>query len=76
MISLESYPLNGWVTEHVRIMQDLSQLYRHLKAWETDPKRAVSMLNRRAVMLSPLVDQLSAQVYQHLVRNLSFEVSP
>ena len=54
-------------------MQDLSQLYRFIQKWETEPQRACMMLRRRCIMLAPLVEQLNPQHFQHFVRNLSYE---
>lgn len=71
--ALSHFLLDGWVTEHVRILQELSQLYRTLSFWEQDPKRVAAMLTRRTRMLSPLLDQLNPKVYIAFWRQLSFE---
>eukprot|EP00435_Cladocopium_sp_Y103_P030112 s1954_g7.t1 len=48
VMALEYFLLDGWVTEHVRILQELSQMYRTLHFWEKDPKRSAAMLKRRS----------------------------
>merc|ERR1712136_616979 len=60
--------------EHVRVLQELSTLYRTLCFWESDVKRALAMMARRAQMLAPLLDQLNQKVYIAFWRQLSFEV--
>lgn len=72
--SLSHFVLDGWVTEHVRVLQELSTLYRTLCFWESDVKRALAMMARRAQMLAPLLDQLNQKVYIAFWRQLSFEV--
>eukprot|EP00811_Abedinium_folium_P033512 NODE_6469_length_1669_cov_4.754864.p1 GENE.NODE_6469_length_1669_cov_4.754864~~NODE_6469_length_1669_cov_4.754864.p1 ORF type:complete len:508 (-),score=193.55 NODE_6469_length_1669_cov_4.754864:145-1560(-) len=71
--ALCSFPLDGWVTEHVKILQELSQIYRTLVWWEKDPKRIAAMMVRRARMLTPLLEQLNPRVYVAFWRQLSFE---
>eukprot|EP00930_Biecheleria_cincta_P004222 TRINITY_DN105120_c0_g1_i1.p1 TRINITY_DN105120_c0_g1~~TRINITY_DN105120_c0_g1_i1.p1 ORF type:complete len:712 (+),score=147.81 TRINITY_DN105120_c0_g1_i1:31-2136(+) len=73
--SLETYVLDGWVTEHVRILQELSTMYRTLQFWEKDPKRSAAMLTRRARMLCPLLEQLSPKVYVAFWRQCSFSAA-
>lgn len=70
--ALDYFLLDGWVTEHVRILQELSTMYRTLQYWEKDPKRSAAMLKRRAALLTPLLEQLSPKVYVAFWRQLSF----
>lgn len=72
VMALEYFLLDGWVTEHVRILQELSQMYRTLHFWEKDPKRSAAMLKRRAALLCPLLEQLSPKVYVAFWRQLSY----
>lgn len=72
IMALEYFLLDGWVTEHVRILQELSQMYRTLQFWEKDPKRSAAMLKRRASLLCPLLEQLSPKVYVAFWRQLSY----
>jgi len=75
MRSLSHFVLDGWVTEHVRILQELSQMYRTLLFWEKDHKRAAAMLSRRSQMLAPLLEQLNPKAYVAFYRQLTFEVA-
>lgn len=71
--ALGYFQLDGWVTEHVRILQELSKMYKTLLYWEKDPKRAAAMEMRRARMLSPLLDLLNPKHYVGFYRQLSYE---
>jgi len=73
--ALGYFLLDGWVTEHVRILQELSQMYRSLQFWEKDKKRSAAMLTRRVRMLAPLLDLLNPKVYVAFWKQLSFEVA-
>eukprot|EP00931_Biecheleriopsis_adriatica_P104369 TRINITY_DN79050_c0_g1_i1.p1 TRINITY_DN79050_c0_g1~~TRINITY_DN79050_c0_g1_i1.p1 ORF type:complete len:702 (+),score=166.97 TRINITY_DN79050_c0_g1_i1:48-2153(+) len=70
--ALNTYVLDGWVTEHVKILQELATMYKTLQFWEKDAKRAAAMLKRRAALLCPLLDQLNPKVYVAFWRQLSF----
>ena len=37
----EYYRLDGFVTEHVQLLQDCAELYKHLAVYEQDPHRKV-----------------------------------
>lgn len=73
--ALEYFLLDGWATEHTRIMQELSQMYRTILFWEADRKRAAAMLSRRLRMLGPLVDVLNPKVYVAFFRQMTFELA-
>jgi len=73
--SLQFFVLDGWVTEHIRVLQELSQMYRTMLFWEQDLKRAAAMMTRRCRMLAPLLEVLNPKVYIAFWRQLSFEVA-
>jgi len=73
--SLSHFLLDGWVTEHVRILQEISQMYRTMQFWEEDPKRSAAMLLRRARMLSPLLDVINPKVYVVFWKQMCFEMA-
>eukprot|EP00746_Dinoflagellata_sp_MGD_P168212 gnl/MRDRNA2_/MRDRNA2_99474_c0_seq1.p1 gnl/MRDRNA2_/MRDRNA2_99474_c0~~gnl/MRDRNA2_/MRDRNA2_99474_c0_seq1.p1 ORF type:complete len:714 (-),score=179.47 gnl/MRDRNA2_/MRDRNA2_99474_c0_seq1:13-2154(-) len=72
--SLDFFVLDGWVTEHVKVLQELSQVYRTLCFWEEDNSRLCAMVRRRVRMQAPLLEQLNPTVYVAFWRQLSFEV--
>jgi len=74
MRSLSHFLLDGWVTEHVRILQELSLMYRTLIFWEKNPKRAAAMMARRQQMLAPLLEHLNPKAFVAYYRQLSFEM--
>lgn len=73
--SLEYFQLDGWVTDHVRILQEISQMYRTIIFWERGQKRVAAMMTRRVRMLSPLLELLNPKVYIAFWRQLSFEMA-
>ena len=68
------YSLEERCSDHVEISRDVSQLYKHLIAWETDNDRASKMHRRRADLLEPLLEQMSETHYLLVVRQLLFEL--
>lgn len=72
-MALAYFQLDGWVSEHVRILQELSKMYRNVIFWEKDRKRVAAIEMRRARMLAPLLDVLNPKVFLAFWRQLSFE---
>ncbi len=68
------FVLDGFVSDHVAIVQEVSQLYKHLATWEEDPKRAIAMQNRRVKMLGALLGALNVKVYNAQHKQLNFEL--
>jgi hypothetical protein len=52
--ALQIFVCDGYVTEHVRIIQTLSKMYKQLTVFETDADRAYALLKRRCDMLSKI----------------------
>lgn len=73
--ALQYFQMDGWVTEHVRILQEISQMYKTLLFWEKDRKRTAAMLTRRVRMLGPVVDIINPKVYVAFWKQLTFEVA-
>ena len=68
------YSLDERCSDYVEITRDISQLYKHLIAFETDNDRACKMHRRRADLLEPLLDKLSHSHYLLAVRQIMFEL--
>mmetsp|Transcript_24724 Transcript_24724/g.31987 ORF Transcript_24724/g.31987 Transcript_24724/m.31987 type:complete len:236 (-) Transcript_24724:324-1031(-) len=69
------FVLEGFVTDHVNILKDQSQLYRFLVGFEKDEKRKQAMHTRRIGMLEPLLSVLNKKVYEDFQKQLSYEVA-
>lgn len=68
------FVLDGFVTEHVRLLLLQSRLYKRLVYWETDQKRQIAMELRRMAIVTPLLgDQLNPSAYTALLQELYFE---
>ncbi|PNH02188.1 KIF1-binding [Tetrabaena socialis] len=57
--AMSYYQLDGWVTDHMGILMDMSNLYRLLAGFESDPGRVAAMHRCRAQLLEPLSGVLS-----------------
>lgn len=68
------YVLDGFVTDHVEISQDTSQLYLKMIFFESNIDRKCKMHKRRIDILSSLCQQISEEHYLSLIRQLLFEL--
>lgn len=68
------YVLDGYVTDHVTLLQDHSKLYHHLALFETDLKRKLAMELRRLDMLTPLLKSLNRVSFEVLHKQVSYEL--
>jgi len=65
--------LDGFVTDHVRILQDQSKLYHYLSIYENDMKRKLAMQGRRIQLLKPLLSTLSISAFDHIHKEVAYE---
>jgi hypothetical protein len=68
------YLLDGFVTDHVDLLQSHSRLYHYLALFEPDHKRKLAMEGRRVDMLQPLLGLLNKAAYEALHKQLSYEL--
>lgn len=73
-LALQYYVIDGCCTDHIKLLQDISQLYKYLIVFETDVDRRIAMHLRRVEKLEKLPDELNFQSYATLVRQLLFDV--
>ncbi|KAG3003019.1 hypothetical protein PC128_g13953 [Phytophthora cactorum] len=70
----EVFVLDGFVTQHVRLLQRESALYRRLLPFEDARGRHVAMQRRRLALLSPMLgDTLNERAFTDLLQELYFE---
>lgn len=62
--SLDFYVLDGFVTEHIQMKQDLSKLYKNLSMIEENPQRVFAMLERRKELLEPILAEINPKAYE------------
>uniref|UniRef100_K3WQQ2 KIF-binding protein n=1 Tax=Globisporangium ultimum (strain ATCC 200006 / CBS 805.95 / DAOM BR144) TaxID=431595 RepID=K3WQQ2_GLOUD len=68
------FVLNGFVTQHVRVSQLESQLYKRLVHFESDRKRQIAMELRRLNLLTALLaEELNPDAYAALLQELNYE---
>lgn len=71
----EFFQVDGYVTDHIEIVQDHSALFKVLAFFEDDFERRCKMHKRRIDMLEPLYSGLNPQYYLLLTRQLQFELA-
>ena len=69
------YQLDGYVANYVEIIQDHSQLFRYLTAFEPDLERQCKMCKRRIDMLTEVLVELNPQHYLLICRQLTYEIA-
>ena len=73
--ALKVFVLDGYVTEHIKINQTLSQLYKYLCSFETDNGRIFAMEERRINILEPIVQAINHKVYIIQWQEISLELA-
>jgi tetratricopeptide (TPR) repeat protein len=73
--ALEFYTLDGYVTDHIQICENISQLYKYLIQFEPDNNRVFAMLERRINLLEPIYKVINHKVYLVQWQELSLELA-
>ncbi|XP_036592756.1 KIF-binding protein isoform X1 [Trichosurus vulpecula] len=71
----EYFQVDGYITDHIEIVQDHSSLFKVLAFFEEDYERRCKMHKRRIDMLEPLTVDLNPQYYLLINRQLQFELA-
>lgn len=61
--ALEYFKLDGYVSEHINISRDTSQLYKNLSFFESENNRIFAMIERRLSLLESLVKQINPKSF-------------
>eukprot|EP00753_Platysulcus_tardus_P000352 PLAT10358.1.p1 GENE.PLAT10358.1~~PLAT10358.1.p1 ORF type:complete len:827 (+),score=416.82 PLAT10358.1:55-2481(+) len=72
--ALAFYVLDGFVTDHIHLLQLRSRIYRYLAQFETSVARRIAMHKRRVALYLPLMTELNPSVYDWALKQLSFEM--
>jgi hypothetical protein len=70
----EFFKLDGYVSDHCEIVRDISDLYSCLLFFEEDLERRCKMFKRRLDILIPTCEEISAQFYLTIKRQLLFDI--
>jgi hypothetical protein len=73
--AIKVFVIDGYVTEHVKISQEQSKLYKQLAIYEKDSTRLMALVQRRADLLEPLRQMLNPNSYYNLLQEMSAELS-
>jgi len=68
------YVLDGFVSDHMTILQDISSLYAAMIPFETDPDRICKLIRRRIDLIEPVVPQLSPQHFPFVLMQSEFRL--
>ncbi|XP_039552183.1 KIF-binding protein isoform X2 [Passer montanus] len=71
----EFFQVDGYVTDHIEIVQDHSALFKVLAFFEEDYERRCKMHKRRIDMLEPIYTDLNPQYYLLIRRQLQCELA-
>jgi len=71
----EYYVLDGFVSEHIEILQDISALYKELIPFEKDMSNKGKLHKRRITKLEHLIDELNKTIYLQFYQQLTDEVA-
>ncbi|KAJ3039838.1 hypothetical protein HDV00_011747 [Rhizophlyctis rosea] len=69
------FVIDGFVTDHIQIVQAISQLYKCLAAFEKDPIRRSKLTKRRAELLTPLLNELNPHHFMDSVQSITYELA-
>ena len=73
--ALKVFVMDGFVTDHIKITQTISQLYKYLIFFETDNSRIFAMEERRINMLEPIFNTINHKVYVIQWQETSLELA-
>eukprot|EP00300_Choanocystis_sp_HF-7_P007943 c15606_g1_i1.p1 GENE.c15606_g1_i1~~c15606_g1_i1.p1 ORF type:complete len:634 (+),score=169.64 c15606_g1_i1:44-1903(+) len=73
--SKEYFVLDGWVTDHLEVLTELSQMYANLANFESDIPRKCKMLKRKINLFEPIITELNPRVYVDTIRNLAHDLA-
>ncbi|KAK3233968.1 hypothetical protein CYMTET_55763 [Cymbomonas tetramitiformis] len=68
------YILDGFVTEHINILMDVSGLYKHLAHFDPDTHRQCVMHRKRTKPLEPLQKTLNPKAFDGQWKGIHFEL--
>jgi hypothetical protein len=71
--ALEYYVLDGFVTDHITVQQEISKLYHSLACFETSMKRIAAMEKRRIQLLQPIGDDINNEHYVLKTKEIWYE---
>ncbi|KAH3745958.1 KIF1-binding protein [Pelomyxa schiedti] len=67
---MKYYVLDGFTSDHMKLLNDLCKLYRLLISYDTNLERRCKLQEKRISLLEPLVSQLNPQFYNFELQEL------
>ncbi|CAD8144570.1 unnamed protein product [Paramecium octaurelia] len=73
--AMSLFVLDGFVTEHIQILSDISTMYRVITFLEPDPNNVISYLEKRLDLLLPVFNSINPKAYQEIYEKLLVDVA-
>ncbi len=73
--ALEYFVLDGYVTQHIVLRKDISDLYKTLSGIEPEPARLMAMLDRRREILEPVAHDINPKAYCAQMQEVWYELT-
>jgi hypothetical protein len=72
--ALDYYVLDGYVTDHFKLLMDVCKLWATISIFEPDLSRKCKMHKRRAKLFEPLVGQLNPQYFGWQIQHMNYRL--
>ncbi|KRX01654.1 hypothetical protein PPERSA_03738 [Pseudocohnilembus persalinus] len=73
--ALNYFVLDGFVTEHIQILEQQGEMYKQLAILESDFKKKQGLYERRLELLEPVFSQINSKSFQQTWEKLLVEVA-
>jgi hypothetical protein len=73
--ALEFFVLDGYVTQHIGLRKDISELYKTLAMLEPDSARLMAMFDRRREVLEPVAHDINPKAYCGQMQEVWYELT-
>ena len=69
------FVLDGFVTEHIQMLSEISIMYKVIMNLEPDPNNIIAYLDKRLDILMPVFNAINPKAYQNTYEKLLVEVA-
>ncbi|CAD8056516.1 unnamed protein product [Paramecium sonneborni] len=73
--AMSIFVLDGFVTEHIQMLSEISIMYKVIMSLETDPNNIIAFLEKRLDLLLPVFNTINPKAYQNTFEKLLVEVA-
>ncbi|KAN0009718.1 hypothetical protein ACTFIU_007017 [Dictyostelium citrinum] len=69
------YKLDGFVSQHIKILFDQINLFEYLNMFETNPGRKVGIHKKKIELIEPLLKELNPTYFLSSIRSIYFKIA-